>query len=133
MKKWTEYLFCQKLYFMTFLQGCCQMNGETHAYNRKNPFGDIEFVESLFLHGLQKLKEADIQGIQEFMYELLMDRKKQELFDYFGDTKRWWHDLKIVKVTYSFNVDESVDFKTTLNALLLPLADPESVSFSLEL
>ncbi|XP_057736281.1 uncharacterized protein LOC130951601 isoform X3 [Arachis stenosperma] len=35
------------------------------AYNRKNPFGDIEFVESLFLHGLQKLKEADIQGIQE--------------------------------------------------------------------
>ncbi|XP_057736137.1 putative F-box/FBD/LRR-repeat protein At4g00315 isoform X1 [Arachis stenosperma] len=68
-----------------------------------------------------------------FVYELLMGRKKQEWFDHFGDTKCWWHDLKIVKVTYSFNVDEKVDFKTTLNALLLPTDDPESVSFSLEL
>ncbi|XLT07913.1 hypothetical protein HN51_053706 [Arachis hypogaea] len=40
------------------------------AYYRKNPFGsikfvEVKFVESLFLHGLQKLKVADIQGIQE--------------------------------------------------------------------
>ncbi|XLQ98742.1 uncharacterized protein LOC110266698 isoform X2 [Arachis ipaensis] len=77
--------------------------------------------------------ECGLKPFTVFIYELLMGRKKQELFDYFGDTKCWWHDLKIVKVTYSFNVDENVDFKTTLNALLLPTDDPESVSFSLEL
>ncbi|QHN76111.1 F-box/FBD/LRR-repeat protein family [Arachis hypogaea] len=68
-----------------------------------------------------------------FVYELLMGRKKQEWFDHFGGTKCWWHDLKIVKVTYSFNVDEKLDFKNAVNAILLSTDDRESVSFSLEL
>ncbi|KAL4355765.1 hypothetical protein AHAS_Ahas09G0019400 [Arachis hypogaea] len=68
-----------------------------------------------------------------FVYELLMGRKKQEWFDHFGDTKCWWHDLKIVKLTYSFNDDEKVDFKTAVNSILLSTNDRKSVSFSLEL
>ncbi|MED6156188.1 hypothetical protein PIB30_012203 [Stylosanthes scabra] len=65
----------------------------------------------------------------EFFYEMLMGSKKGECHCSSGNTKCWWHALKIVKISCSFMTDQNADFKAMLDASY----KEKSITFSLEM
>ncbi|MED6137393.1 hypothetical protein PIB30_064663 [Stylosanthes scabra] len=70
-----------------------------------------------------------------YFYEMLMGSNKCKCDGYSMHPKRWWHGLKVVKVTHSGRTFENVeDVKAMLNALPEPKSDVEEfITFALEL
>ncbi|MED6156184.1 hypothetical protein PIB30_012199 [Stylosanthes scabra] len=69
----------------------------------------------------------------EFFYEMLMGRKMEECDCSSGDSKCWWHALKIVKISCSHMTHENADFKSMLYGLPNDCNKAKSMTFSLEI
>ncbi|MED6156193.1 hypothetical protein PIB30_012208 [Stylosanthes scabra] len=110
-----------------------------HLYRLREFFQNIKPQKVLtllspFIHELPPLFHKALQ----YFYEMLMGSNKCKCNGCLMHPQRWWHGLKVVKVTHLGRAYENVEDLEDLKALLNALAEPKSaaeefITFALEL